>query len=263
MLMIFLWSLLLGAVAGFLAGLFGLGGGAVIVPVLVWLFSLQGFAPEQIMLLAVATSLSTMLVTSTSSLWAHHKLGAVLWPKVRRLVPTILLGASGGAVVAEWLPVEAMRWFFIGYLLYVALQMALQIAPPVGSKPENRWLDSFAGLMIGVLSAILGIGGGTMTVPYLVGRGVRMKNAVAVSSVCGLPIALSSTVTYVWLGWRQQDLPEWSSGYIYLPAFVGIALCSALTAPLGAKLANRLPTKQLKRYFSVVLVLLAVKMMWR
>lgn len=261
MLEIFLWSLLPGAVAGFFAGLFGLGGGAVIVPILVMLLSRQGVVAEQAMLVAVATSLATMLLTSTSSIIAHHRLGATHWRRALRLSPGILFGAVLGAILAEQVGGNVIRCLFVGYLLAVAIQMAWQLAPQRQLRKDRPLLDAAVSVLIGVLSAIVGIGGGTMTVPYLVSRGMAMKNAVATSSVCGLPIALAGTASYAWLGWGRTALPDWSVGYVYLPAFAGIAMCSVLTAPFGAKLANSLPTRRLKRYFSLVLVLLAVKML--
>jgi len=261
MLEIFLFSMLLGAIAGLLAGLFGLGGGVIIVPALVWLFSTQHFPDESIMIMAVATSLATIILTSVSSVISHSRFGAVIWKQVFRLTPGILFGAGIGAVIADFIDTNALRWFFICYLFYVAIHMALQKKPLNNSKKVDKWLDYLAGIGIGFLSSLLGIGGGTLTVPYLAGRQVPMKNAVAISSACGLPIAISGTIIYSLLGWNKTLLPDWSLGYIYLPTLSGIAICSILTAPLGAKLAHKLSTKKLKRYFSVVLFLIAIKMM--
>jgi uncharacterized membrane protein YfcA len=259
---IFLASLLLGIVAGMSAGLFGIGGGALIVPVLGWVLAAQHFNPDLIMLIAVATSLATALFTSLASVRAHHKLGNVDWRRAFRLAPSLLLGASGGAVLAETLNADWLRWFFIVYLIYTSVQMAIS-KPAVSATHHARlYLDYPMGLLIGVLSAILGIGGGTMTVPYLAGGGLAMKNAVATSSTCALPIALSAAVSYVVLGWHGHDLPAGSLGYIYLPAFAGIVTTSIFTAPLGAKLAHRLPAQRLKRYFAVVLLFIAIKMAW-
>lgn len=262
MLELFLLSMLLGAVAGLLAGLFGLGGGVVIVPALYWLFSAQQFPHEYIMVMAVATSLATIIFTSTSSVMAHYKLGTIIWDRVFRLSPGILFGAGVGAVLADLLVGETLKLFFISYLIYVAIRMARQASSMGDEKKVHNWLDYLAGNGIGFLSSILGIGGGTLTVPYLVGRQVPMKNAVAVSSACGLPIAISGTIVYAWLGWENTFLPAWSLGYIYLPALAGIVICSIFTAPVGAKLAYKLPAKKLKRYFSIVILLIAIKMIY-
>lgn len=256
---LFLISLCTGAVAGILAGLFGLGGGIIIVPALVWLFSWAKFAPDQIMIMAVATSLATILPTGLSSVNAHHKMQSVLWPKVWRLAPGIIAGAAGGAWLANNISAAHLRWLFIIYLLYVSLSMALQFKP-VFKLPQQSWPDYAAGLIIGILSSLLGIGGGTITVPYLLSRKLTMKNAVAISSACGLPIAIAASISYIVVGLNQQGLPLYSVGYIYVPAFLGIVCCSIVTAPMGAKLAHRLPATRLKRYFSAILLLIAIKM---
>jgi uncharacterized membrane protein YfcA len=259
MLELFLLSLLLGAIAGFLAGLFGLGGGVLIVPMLVWLFSIQAFPREVIMIMALATSLATIIFTSTSSMLAHQKLGTIKWDRVLRLSPGILLGAGTGAVVADHMTTDILTWLFISYLFYVGFRMALQKSSKSNEKMQDK-LDYIAGVGIGLLSSLLGIGGGSLTVPYLVGRHVQMKNAVAISSACGLPIAVSAVTVYIVLGWEKTGMPEWSFGYVYLPAMLGIIIFSILTAPLGAKLANKLPAQKLKRYFSIVIFLIAFKM---
>lgn len=261
MLELFLFSVLLGVIAGLLSGLFGLGGGVIIVPALLWLFSTHQFPEQLIMIMSVATSLATIILTSISSILTHQKFGAIVWARVYRLSPGILLGAGIGAVVADYIAADVLRWLFITYLFYVGFRMALQSRPKHKIKKNYKRLDYLAGCGIGFLSSILGIGGGTLNVPYLVARQVPMKNAVAISSTCGLPIAISGTLVYAWLGWGKTILPEWSFGYIYLPALCGIIMSSMLTAPLGAILANKLPAKKLKQFFSVVIFLLAIKMM--
>lgn len=256
-------SLLLGAIAGMSAGLFGLGGGVVIVPILAWMLTIQKIPEELVMIMAVATSLSTIIFTSVSSIFAHHKRGYVLWSKIRYLSLGIVMGVTAGAFIAEHITAERLRLIFGIYLIYVSLQILLQINPAnLGDAKENPLLDSGIGIIIGAVSAILGIGGGTLTVPYLVHRHVPIKNAVATSSVCGFPIAVAATISYALLGMKNSSLPEWSFGYVYLPAFLGISLCSVFTAPLGAKLVHILPAEKLKRYFALVLFLIAVKMLW-
>jgi uncharacterized membrane protein YfcA len=262
MISIFIASLVLGLVAGVLAGLFGIGGGLVIVPVLAFVFKEQGYPPETILLMAVATSLATIVLTAISSVLAHHRLGAVIWSKVWRLSPMIMVGSAIGAVVAKQLPADILRWVLIVFLVYVGTQMAFQFKPKPGLAKQPLWLDGVAATVIGLMSAIVGIGGGTLTVPYLVYAQLPMRNAVAISSACGLPIAIAGTASYALLGWHVADLPEWSLGYVSLPAFAGVGLTSILTAPIGAKLANRLPAAQLKRYFSVLLWVMAVKLLW-
>lgn len=259
---IFFSSLLLGSIAGLSAGLFGIGGGVLIVPFLSWLFEAQHFPPPLIMVMAVATSLSTALFTSSASVKTHYRLGNIVWPRALRLSPSLLMGALAGAVLAEYMPAELLRGFFIAYLVYTGLKMAWPAKTTSTTKNNRLYLDYPIGFLIGTLSALLGIGGGTMTVPYLANSGLAMKNAVATSSTCALPIAFSAVVGYILLGWHASDLPDGSLGYVYLPAFFGIIITGIFTAPLGAKLAHRLPALHLKRYFSMVLLLMAIKMAW-
>lgn len=258
---IFSASLLLGVFAGLSAGLFGIGGGALIVPLLSWLFTAHLFKPELVMLMAVATSLATAVFSSAASARAHHILGNIVWPRVCRLTPGLLIGSVSGTLLAKFVTAEQLRWFFIAYLLYTCQHMAF---PGKGSHksshPGRRFLDYPVSLLIGSLSAIIGIGGGTMTVPYLMRGGLTIKNAVAISSACAVPIAVSGSLSYIVLGWHQLDLPDGSLGFVYGPAFLGIVSTSVFTAVIGARWANRLPAQRLKRYFALLLALLALKM---
>jgi uncharacterized membrane protein YfcA len=252
----------LGAVAGVMAGLFGIGGGLVIVPVLAMLFAAQGFPAELVMIMSVATSLATIICTSIFSVLAHHRLGAVLWPKVLSLGPGIMAGAAAGAVVADRISGGVLRFIFIIYLLGVGIQMALQLKPKPGRQQPSKQLDFAVAFIMGLLSSLLGIGGGTLTVPFLVHFQTPMRNAVAIASACGLPIAVVGTIGYALLGRNMLQLPDWSLGYIYLPSFLGIVIASIFTAPIGAKLAHKLPAEKLKRYFSLLLFVMAAKLIW-
>ena len=253
--------LLLGSAAGVMAGLLGVGGGLIIVPGVVGLLHLQGVWDGPIMQLAVGTSLATIVITSISSVRAHHKRGAVLWPVVWSLSPGIVLGALVGAKVADWLPSDTLRIVFALFVLSIAAQMAFAAKPAA-----HRGLPGSAGMwgaggVIGGLSAIVGIGGGSLTVPFLTWCNTDMRQAVATSSACGLPIALSGSAAFIFNGWGHAQLPAWSLGYIYGPALVGIALASMWTAPLGAKLAHTLPVAMLKRVFAGFLLLVGLKML--
>lgn len=262
MIEIFWVSIALGLVSGLLAGLFGIGGGLVIVPVLAFLFKAQGFPAELVMLMAVATSLAIIILTALASVWAHHRLGSVVWAKVLRLSPGIMIGAALGAVVAKQISADALRTILVVFLVYVGIQMAMQVKPKPDQLKQSKVLDFLVANIIGMLSSIVGIGGGTLTVPYLVHGQMLMRNAVAVASACGLPIAIAGTVSYAFLGWQALHLPEWSLGYVYLPVFLGTGLSSLVTAPIGAKLAHKLPAAKLKRYFSLLLFVMAAKLMW-
>jgi uncharacterized membrane protein YfcA len=259
---IFIASILLGTASGLIAGLFGVGGGLIIVPVLAVLFATEGFSPERVMIMSVATSLATIIFTSISSVLAHHRLNAVLWDKVFRLGPGIMIGAAAGALLAAHITGGLLRLLFILYLLIVGVQMAMQLKPKPGRKQPSKALDLFAACIMGLVSSLLGIGGGSLTVPYLVHYQTPMRNAVAIASACGLPIALGGTAIYAFLGKDSMQLPAWSLGYIYLPSFLGIVLTSTYTAVIGAKLAHKLPAVKLKRYFSILLFVMAAKLIW-
>ncbi len=258
----FIAGILLGAVGGLMAGLFGIGGGLVIVPFLAVLFAAQGFPPELVMIMSVATSLATIVFTSISSVLAHHRLNSVLWDKVLVLAPGIMAGSALGAVVADHVPGGALRFMFIIYLLCTGVQMALQLKPKPGQQQPSKGLDFGVAGIIGLLSSLLGIGGGTLIVPFLVHFQTPMRNAVAIASACGLPIAAVGTVGYAILGRDEAQLPDWSLGYIYVPSFLGIVLASMYTASIGAELAHKLPAEKLKRYFSLLLFIMAAKLIW-
>lgn len=251
-----------GCFSGVLAGLFGIGGGIVLVPFFMVLLEWQGVASDLVMLMAVATSLATIIVTSLAATFTQHSLGAVIWPYVFNLSIGILLGVLLGTFVADALLSDNLRLIFGLYLLFVAVQMAMQYKPVLENKRMSALRLKMSGIWIGFFSALLGIGGGSLTVPLLAKHDTPMRNAVAVSSACGLPIALAGTISYAFLGWDKTGLLEGCIGYVYLPAFAGIVVSSILSAPLGAKLANKLPAQQLKRYFSVLLFIVAAKLLW-
>lgn len=256
--------LMCGAFAGIAAGLFGVGGGLIVVPFLAWLFPVQGVPERLVMLMAVATSLSTIVVTSVSSVLAHHRLGAIRWKAVWRLLPGIIFGALLGAVIAERLPVPAFRLLFGVFLLAVSLRMFRRASARRSSKSQVSMPEFIAaGGVIGLMSSILGIGGGTLSVPYLVKRGFVMRNAVAISSVCGFPIAVVGTATYIVLGWNNAALPPLTLGYVHVPGFIGITVASVPFAPLGAKIAHKLPSIRLKRAFAMVLLAVGARLLWQ
>jgi uncharacterized membrane protein YfcA len=253
--------LFVGAFAGIVAGLLGVGGGLIIVPVLALLFQGQGVSESVLMHLAIGTSLATIVVTSISSTRAHHKRGAVQWAVFRRLTPGIALGALAGAGIADLMPTKSLRVFFGVFELLVAVQIAFGLmAAPHRKLPQTAGM-TLVGAAIGAVSAVVGIGGGTMTVPFLVWCNISMRQAVATSSACGLPIAVAGAVGFVVTGWNETALPAGSSGYVYWPAFAGIAAASLLFAPLGAHLAHTLPTVLLRRVFAVFLAVLGVRML--
>ena len=251
----------LGALAGLVAGLLGVGGGLIIVPALVIILPKLG-VQDHVAHLAVGTSLVSIVFTSLSSVWAHHKRGAVQWPVVSKLAPGIVMGALIGAGIASRLPSVVLQRIF-GFLeLYVAFQLTMNFKPkPHRVLPGPKGMFA-VGNVIGMLSAIVGIGGGTITVPFLVWSNVKMQKAVATSAACGLPIALAGGAGFILSGLRQGGLPPQSFGYVYGPALIGIVATSVLFAPIGADLAHRLPSKHLKRVFALVLLILAARMLY-
>lgn len=252
----------LGAFAGTMAGLLGVGGGLIIVPVLAMTWQADGLGGTQMMQLAIGTSLAVIVFTSLSSVRAHHRYGSVLWPVFWRLTPGILLGAALGAAVASALPQALLKMIFGLFELLVAAQMSLSLRPsPSLPRIPGAPGMSLAGSAIGAVSAIVGIGGGTMTVPFLVACKVRMQQAVGTSAACGLPIAVGGVLSYVLLGWGNAQLPGNAAGFVYMPTLAGIAVTSVLFAPLGAFLAHRLPTVVLKKVFAGFLALLGLWML--
>ncbi len=252
----------LGVIAGFVAGLLGVGGGLIIVPVLIFIFQSNNFSPEAIVHMAIGTSLATIIFTSFSSVYAHHyRHKAVRWDIVKQLTPGIIVGALFGAVIADFISAKILQQFFGFFELFVAVQMALNIkAHAARTLPGNAGILT-AGSGIGMISSIVGIGGGTLTVPFLVWCNVKMQHAVATSSACGLPIAVAGCVGFIVTGWNETGLPEDTVGYVYWPAFLIIVISSMLLAPFGAWLAHRLPAAKLKRVFSLALFVLGIKML--
>jgi uncharacterized membrane protein YfcA len=253
--------LALGAFAGTLAGLLGVGGGLVMVPVLVFIFQGQAMHGAVIMHMALGTSLAIIMLTSLSSIRAHHQRGAVLWSLCGRLVPGIVLGALSGAVVADMLSDAVLKPVFGIFELLVALQMWLGVRPSMQRNVPD-WLGmGVVGWVIGSVSAIVGIGGGTLTVPFLAWCRIGIHNAVATSAACGFPIAVAGTLGFIATGWNEAGLPAMSSGYVYWPAFAAVGVASMLFAPLGARLAHALPADKLKKFFAIFLAVLGVRML--
>ena len=244
---------LLGACAGVLAGLFGVGGGIIIVPVLVFSFTLQGFEPSVLTHLAVGTSLATIVFTSINAIIEHHRRGAVQWPIFVWMTVGILIGAGIGAKTASLIQGPMLQKIIGVFALVVAVQMALDLRPKASRGIPGKPGLTLAGVVVGWASAIFGIGGGSLTVPLLTWRSLPMQQAVATSSACGLPIALASAVSFMILGWHDPQLPEHSLGFVYLPALVGIAVTSMFFARHGARLAHKLSPRLLKRLFAVLL----------
>ncbi|MCF7980582.1 MAG: sulfite exporter TauE/SafE family protein [Pseudomonadales bacterium] len=256
---LFLTYLALGAAAGTIAGLLGLGGGIIIVPVLVAVFQWQGVSAELGMHMAIATSLAIIALTAFSSIFVHHQEDAIRWDLFAWIVPGILLGAGLGVETAINLDGQVLKMFFGVFLLAVALMIGLNLTPnPSRLVPSKPGL-LVTGSCIGWVSALLGIGGGTLTVPFFTWCNVRMQEAVALAAACGLPIALMGALVNMYEGWELSGLPPYSAGYIYLPAVAIIAIASIPFARVGAKLAHRFSARRLKQAFALVLLVVGIK----
>ena len=256
--MLLLMYLALGAVAGVIAGLLGVGGGVIIVPVLIYSFTWQGI-PESILThLAIGTSLATVAITSLSSVRAHHLHGAVLWKVFLWMTPGIVIGVWLGANVVNRLSGTNLQMGFGVFLLFLSIQMGLDSS----FKKQNNFREGPALLptsgIIGFFSVMFGIGGGLLTVPYLNWRGVIMQKAVATSAAVGLPIAVVGASMNILMAWGNEDLPTYSSGYVYWPAALGIVVTSAYCARFGVKLAHSMPPKLLNRGFAIFALILSV-----
>jgi hypothetical protein len=252
--------LLTGAIAGLAAGLLGIGGGLIVVPALALLFTRQDFAAATLMHYAVGSSLATIVPTSLSSLLAHHRRGSVHWVAVRGLTPGILAGALAGAWLAQLVSSVVLGVLFGVFELLVALQLLAGTRPAAHRALPGMAGMSMAGCGIGALSAMLGIGGGTLTVPFLLWHRVDIRMAVGTAAACGLPIALAGAAGFALASQAVAAPPGFSSGFIYWPAVAGVSLASVLLAPAGARLAHYLPRQTLQRVFALLLVLVGLKM---
>lgn len=252
----------LGAFAGFFAGLLGIGGGSLMVPVLVMLFTAQAFPVGEVMHLALGTSMATIFFTSISSVRTHHAHGAVLWPIVLRITPGIIAGTLIGTHVASLVPTKALALIFTLFICYVSVQMIINLKPQPHRELPGALATGAVGAGIGFISCLVAIGGGVLSVPFMTRCNVKMQNAIGTSAAIGFPIALGGALGYIWNGWSVSGLPSGSMGFVYIPAVVGVAAVSMLTAPIGARLTHQLPVKTLKRVFAGILLALAGKMMW-
>ena len=259
MILFFISCLILGLIVGFLAGLFGIGGGLIIVPTLVYLFPMVGVPPEHLMSAALGTSFATIVITAFSSAQRHHKLGNVDLRVAKVLLPSIMISVFLCGLFISGLDAQLAKKLFAVMVVYMAGRMIFSLKKSGKIRPLTQKSMVIAGGVIGALSSIAGIGGGGFIVPFLNGRGVGMKTAIGTSSFCGAFLGLAGMFSFIASGWNVSDLPEFSLGYIYLPALVGITLTSFFTSKLGANAANSLPVPILKKGFACLLLVMAMK----
>lgn len=255
--------LVLGIFTGFAAGLLGIGGGMLLVPFITMLLTLNGFPAELIVHMAIATSLSTIMFTSLSSVRAHHRRGAVMWPVVKLLAPGILIGSWIGPWIGTQLNSSGLALFFAVFVGLSATQMLFDKKPAATRELPKAPGMLAAGSIIGVLSGLVGAGGGFISVPFMTWCNVKIHHAVATSAALGFPIALAGTLSNIYFGMNEPNLPPGALGFIYLPALLVVSLASVTTAPMGARLAHALPVKSLKKVFAAVLYALAAYMLYK
>ena len=252
----------MGSIAGIMAGLLGIGGGIIIVPVLAIVFTMQGVSVDVLMHVAIGTSLATIVITSLSSIRAHQKHQAIDWSVFKRITPGILLGAFLGAALAKFIGGENLRILFGLFLFMVAGQFLFGNT----AKPHRQLPNTFgmfiAGSGIGTMSTLMGVGGGSMSVPFLTWCNMTIRHAIATSSAIGLPIALAGVTGFIVIGWGVEHRPAMSFGFVNIPAFLSIVVASTLFAPVGARLTHRISPARLKKFFGYFLLLLSAKMLY-
>ena len=254
----------LGGFTGFFAGMLGIGGGLVMVPMLTMLFAAQGiFPPGEVLHIALGTSAAAIVFTSLSSMRAHHQHQAVLWKVVSQITPGILLGTLLGTFFASSIDARPLAVFFTCFVCFVALQMVLDIKPKATRELPGTLGVIATGTGIGAISSLVAIGGGSFTVPFLSWGNVPVRKAIGTSAAVGFLLARGGALGYMFNGYGHAGLPPFSLGYVYLPALAWVVLPSMLVAPVGARVAHRVPVATLKRVFAGLLIVLAGRMLWK
>ncbi|MFH1044232.1 MAG: sulfite exporter TauE/SafE family protein [Pseudomonadota bacterium] len=253
--------LAIGAFVGFFAGLLGIGGGAVIVPLLAMSFDAQGLPRGHLMHLAVGTSMCTILFTSLSSVRAHALRGSIRWDVARNMTPGILIGGLAGSGMASRFSTFGLAAAFAVIVYFAAVNILLERQPSPGRSLPGASGMFAAGFVISGVSSLVAMGGAFMSLPYMLWCNVPMRQAIGSAAAIGFPIALVGTAGYLFIGWHAPGLPDWSLGYVYLPALAGVSVASVLVAPLGATASHRLRTRLLQRIYGVLLLVLATKML--
>jgi uncharacterized protein len=255
--------LLLGSIAGFLAGLLGLGGGMMMVPFLTFILTSKGIPAEHVVKMAVATSLATICFTSITSVRAHNRRDAVLWPIVWVLAPGIVIGSLLGSQIAAALPARILSIFFAVFVAFSATRMLMVTRPQPTRTLPGRFATFGMGGLIGFLASLVGAGGAFISVPFMTRCNVKIHDAVGTSAALGFPVALAGTLGYVWAGRSLPQMPPGSLGYLYLPGLLAISVASMTTAPLGARTAHRMDVRPLQKVFALMLYAIAAYFLLR
>lgn len=250
----------LGIFVGFMAGLLGIGGGIVMVPALTAIFLAQGIATDDVVHFALGTSMSAIIVTSFASMRAHNAKEGVIWDIVKMIAPGIILGTFMMTFVAAYLKSIHLAIFFSLFTAYVSIQMIINKKPKPARHIAGKKGLFFGGTIIGSISALVSIGGGSLSVPYLVWQNIDLKKAIGTSAAIGLPLSITGTIGYIIAGWDHTSFEQFQFGFVYVPAVLAISLTSFFMAPYGAKCAHILPVSVLKKIFALLLMLLSIKM---
>ena len=254
---------LLGTFSGVLAGLFGIGGGIIIIPTFFYIFSYLGFAEEILSHMVLGSSLGVIVFSSLSSTFSHHLKGAVNWKLIKVVVPSIVIGSSLGGITAGYLESSTLQGLVSLFLVVASIQLVFEFPPPSQNPKTNLVGPVIAGGGIGWLSGVFGIGGGIFSVPYFYHRGLTMMNAIGTSAACGIPIALAGSISYMFIGFENINLPNNSIGYIYLPATLIVGLMSSITAKYGVNIAHRMKQKKLRIAFAFLVMIMALNLLTR
>ena len=254
---------MLGTFSGVLAGLFGIGGGIIIIPTFFFIFSYLGFAEGILAHMVLGSSLGVIIFSSISSTFSHNIKDAVDWKLIRIVAPSIIIGSALGGITAGQIESNNLQGLVALFLLVASVQLIFEFPPPPQNPQTNLIGPFIAGGGIGWLSGVFGIGGGIFSVPYFYHRGVKMMNAIGTSAACGIPIAISGSISYMIVGLHENNLPNYSIGYVYLPATIVVGIMSSLTAKFGVNIAHRMKQKKLRIAFAFLVMIMALNLLMR
>ena len=254
---------MLGSFSGVLAGLFGIGGGIIIIPTFFYIFSYLAFPDEILSHMVLGSSLGVIAFSSISSTFSHHSKGAVNWRLIKVVAPSIVIGSSLGGLTAGYLESSTLQGLVSLFLVVASVQLIFEFPPPSQNPKTNLAGPVIAGGGIGWLSGVFGIGGGIFSVPYFYHRGLKMMHAIGTSAACGIPIAIAVSISYILIGYENLNLPEYSVGYVYLPATIIVGVMSSLTAKFGVNIAHRMKQKKLRIAFAFLVMIMALNLLMR
>ena len=254
---------MLGTFSGVLAGLFGIGGGIIIIPTFFFIFSYLDFAEDILAHMVLGSSLGVIVFSSISSTFSHNIKDAVDWKLIRIVAPSIIIGSALGGITAGMIPSNTLQGLVALFLVVASVQLIFEFPPPPQNPQTNLIGPIIAGGGIGWLSGVFGIGGGVFSVPYFYHRGLKMMHAIGTSAACGIPIAISGSISYMIVGLNDSNLPDHSVGYVYLPATIIVGIMSSLTAKYGVNIAHRMKQKKLRIAFALLVMIMALNLLMR